>query len=159
MSCRETALCRTDTALSYFVQLLQKISHSDTYLLGLLAMIKCSICSYQCDNWYVSNWRFACHMNVSAGSCCPELAQAHSSVALAWHDARGSTPFGVTYSANFIASTWTAVARPEAPPLPRPTRTHAAHLVSHDRPVVSSRGFLRGSAQERLTTCDSDATV
>ena len=26
-----------------------------------LAMIKCSICSYQCDNWYVSNWRLACH--------------------------------------------------------------------------------------------------
>ena len=23
---------------------------------SLLAMIKCSICSYQCDNWYVSNW-------------------------------------------------------------------------------------------------------
>ena len=35
-------------------------------------------------------------MNVSVGSCCPELAQAHSSVALAWHQARGSTPFGVT---------------------------------------------------------------
>ena len=68
-----------------------------SYLLGLLAMIKCSICSYQCDNWYVSNWRLACHMNVSLGSCCPELAQALSSVALAWHKARGSTPFGVTY--------------------------------------------------------------
>ena len=67
------------------------------YLLGLLAMIKCSICSYQCDNWYVSNWRLACHMNVSLGSCCPELAQALSSVALAWHRARGSTPFGVTH--------------------------------------------------------------
>ena len=25
-----------------------------SYLLGLLAMIKCSICSYQCDNWYTS---------------------------------------------------------------------------------------------------------
>ena len=35
-------------------------------------------------------------MNVSVGSCCPELAQAHSSVALVWHKARGSTPFGVT---------------------------------------------------------------
>ena len=32
-----------------------------SYLLGLLAMIKCSICSYQCDNWYVSNWRLASH--------------------------------------------------------------------------------------------------
>ena len=37
-------------------------------------------------------------MNVSVGSCCPELAQAHSSVALAWHKVRGSTPFGVTYN-------------------------------------------------------------
>ena len=37
-------------------------------------------------------------MNVSVGSRCPELAQAHSSVALAWHEARGSTPFGVTVS-------------------------------------------------------------
>ena len=34
-----------------------------TYLLRLLAMIKCSICSYQCDNWYVFNWRLACHNN------------------------------------------------------------------------------------------------
>ena len=39
-------------------------------------------------------------MNVSVGSCCPELAQAHSSVALAWHNARGSTPFGVTNAMN-----------------------------------------------------------
>ena len=30
-----------------------------TYLLGLLAMIKCSICSYQCDNWYIPNRGFA----------------------------------------------------------------------------------------------------
>ena len=42
-------------------------------------------------------------MNVSVGSCCPELAQAHSSVALAWHKARGSTPFGVT---AFTRLTW-----------------------------------------------------
>ena len=39
-----------------------------SYLLGLLAMIKCSICSYQCDNWYVSNWRLACHISVCWGS-------------------------------------------------------------------------------------------
>ena len=24
-----------------------------SYLLGLLAKIKCSICSYQCENWYI----------------------------------------------------------------------------------------------------------
>ena len=33
------------------------------FLLGLLAMIKCSICSYQCDSWYVSNWRPARHID------------------------------------------------------------------------------------------------
>ncbi len=26
---------------------------SNSYLLGLLAKIKCSICSYQCENWYL----------------------------------------------------------------------------------------------------------
>ena len=67
-----------------------------SYLLGLLAMIKCSICSYQCDNWYVSNWRLACHINFYMGRCFLELAQKPSSVALAWHFARSSTPFGVT---------------------------------------------------------------
>jgi hypothetical protein len=67
-----------------------------SYLLGLLAMIKCSICSYQCDNWYVSNWRLACHINCSLGRCPLELAQGPSRVALAWHNAGSSTPFGVT---------------------------------------------------------------
>ena len=28
---------------------------------------ECSICSYQCDNWYVSNWRLACHINLCWG--------------------------------------------------------------------------------------------
>ena len=67
-----------------------------TYLLGLLAMIKCSICSYQCDNWYVSNWRLACHMNFWSGQCDLELAQVPARVALAWHLAGRSTPSGVT---------------------------------------------------------------
>ena len=66
------------------------------YLLGLLAMIKCSICSYQCDNWYVSNWRLACHSNFCLGWCHLELAQVPTSVALALHLAGRSTPFGVT---------------------------------------------------------------
>ena len=66
------------------------------YLLGLLAMIKCSICSYQCDNWYVSNWRLACHINFCLGRCSLELAQRPLRVALAWHFARRSAPFGVT---------------------------------------------------------------
>ena len=67
-----------------------------TYLLGLLAMIKCSICSYQCDNWYVSNWRLACHINFWLGERSLELAQGPQRVALAWHFARSSTPSGVT---------------------------------------------------------------
>ena len=67
------------------------------YFLGLLAMIKCSICSYQCDNWYVSNWRLACHINFYMGKFPLELAQGFSRVALAWHKAGGCTPFGVTW--------------------------------------------------------------
>ena len=44
------------------------------YLLGLLAMIKCSICSYQRDSWYVSNWRLACHNTVWQGGLRYSLA-------------------------------------------------------------------------------------
>ena len=72
------------------------------YLLGLLAMIKCSICSYQCDNWYVSNWRLACHINFYLGRCPLELAQGPSRVALAWRKAGGCTPFGVTNSVVYL---------------------------------------------------------
>ena len=71
-------------------------SCSAAYLLGLLAMIKCSICSYQCDNWYVSNWRLACHMYFWLGKCALELARRPSHVALAWHTAGSSIPFWVT---------------------------------------------------------------
>ena len=71
------------------------------YLLGLLAMIKCSICSYQCDNWYVSNWRLACHIYFSLGRSPLELAQGLSRVALALHIAGRSTPFGVTWVKSF----------------------------------------------------------
>ena len=39
---------------------------------SLLAMIKCSICSYQWfANWYVSNCRLACHINFGWGSNAP----------------------------------------------------------------------------------------
>ena len=48
-----------------------------SYLLGLLAMIKCSICSYQCDNWYSSNRKIACHANFSVGRLFLELARGH----------------------------------------------------------------------------------
>ena len=36
-----------------------------TKILAFWAMIKCPICSYQCDNWYVPNWRQA--VNVFLG--------------------------------------------------------------------------------------------
>ena len=62
------------------------------YLLGLLAMIKCSICSYQCDNWYISNWRLTCHNNVLNGIVSAGLAQTTLSVALALYFAGCSTP-------------------------------------------------------------------
>ena len=62
------------------------------YLLGLLAMIKCSICSYQCDNWYISNWRLTCHNNVLSGIVSAGLAQTTLSVALALYFAGSSTP-------------------------------------------------------------------
>ena len=62
------------------------------YILCLLAMIKCSICSYQCDIWYVSNWGLACHSYFSLGRCRLELAEALLRVAPAWHVARSSTP-------------------------------------------------------------------
>lgn len=71
-------------------------THIETYLLGLLAMIKCSICSYQCDIWYASNWKLACHINFSWGGVLLSLLKRPSSVALAWHKAGSSTPFGVT---------------------------------------------------------------
>ena len=51
--------------------------HQTAYLLGLLAMIKCSICSYQCDNWYSSNRKIACHANFSVGRLFLELARGH----------------------------------------------------------------------------------
>ena len=86
----------TLTCNFYSFHMIQLALPCSSYLLGLLAMIKCSICSYQCDNWYVSNWRLACHINFCLGRCSLELARGPSRVALAWHFARRSTPFGVT---------------------------------------------------------------
>ena len=59
-------------------------------------MIKCSICSYQCDNWYVFNRRLACHINFFRGAWFNSLLLASSRVTLAWHKAKRGTPFGVT---------------------------------------------------------------
>ena len=44
----------------------------------------------------MSQLGLACHNNFYQGSCPLELAQGLSRVALAWHNAGGSTPFGVT---------------------------------------------------------------
>ena len=66
---------RTICVLWAFAYLKKKQSHA--YLLGLLAMIKCSICSYQCDNWYSSNRKIACHANFSLGRLFLELARGH----------------------------------------------------------------------------------
>ena len=48
-------------------------------------MIKCSICSYQCDNWYASNWRLACHLNVWMGGfwswACPDYPKCDPGIA------------------------------------------------------------------------------
>ena len=68
------------------------------YLLGLLAMIKCSICSYQCDNWYVSNWRLDCHIYFCWGNAVLSLLRSfhvlHQNCTLSGR----SPPFGVTVS-------------------------------------------------------------
>ena len=88
----------TMTAILFYVypKQLNSSQYGYSYLLGLLAMIKCSICSYQCDIWYVSNWRLACHIYFSKGRCLLELAQKPLHVALALHIAKCSIPSGVT---------------------------------------------------------------
>ena len=48
----------------------------------------------------MSQLGLACHNNFSVGRCPLELAQGLSGVALAWHDAGGSAPFGVTMSCD-----------------------------------------------------------
>merc|ERR1712118_260312 len=68
------------------------------YLLGLLAMIKCSICSYQCDNWHVSNRKLACHVNFCWGCWFVSLLASTSRVALAWHFAKRGAPFSLYVS-------------------------------------------------------------
>lgn len=57
------------------------------YLLGLLAMIKCSICSYQCDNWYTLDWGSFSHLYFSRGVCRVQLAGPHTQ-----HRASSSQP-------------------------------------------------------------------
>ena len=68
------------------------------YLLGLLAMIKCSICSYQCDNWYGSNMSLCLSHYFSRGRVTPSLLGHLQVLPCALHKAGSSPPFGVTYS-------------------------------------------------------------
>ena len=65
------------------------------YLLGLLAMIKCSICSYQCDNWYDSNMSLWLSHYFSWGSAYLSLLRGLQMLPCALHKARSSSPFGV----------------------------------------------------------------
>ena len=60
--------------------------HPGAYLLGLMAMIKCSICSYECDNCYVSNWRLASHICFCWGSVC--MSSLRSLHVLRWHSTK-----------------------------------------------------------------------
>ena len=59
-------------------------------------MIKCSICSYQCDNWYASNWRLSCHIYFCRGSVSMSLLR--SLHVLCWHCTKpvAAHPTGVT---------------------------------------------------------------
>ena len=50
----------------------------------------CCICSYQCDNWYVSNWRLACHINFCWGSVFTSLLW--SLHVLRWHGTKNEAP-------------------------------------------------------------------
>ena len=53
-----------------------------SYLLGLLAKIKCSICSYQCENWYLPYLGSFFHINFFWGRSSGSLAYLSSRVAM-----------------------------------------------------------------------------
>lgn len=64
------------------------VKMEESYLLGLLAMIKCSICSYQCDSWYGVYWpHFVTSMFRGEGRC-PGSPGPPSSVAPPSHSRR-----------------------------------------------------------------------
>ena len=85
--------CLQHTSIATSVSSMLEQSRTNLYPLGRLAMIKCSICSYQCDNFNVSSWRLARQIIFRGGAL--GLAQGPSSVAPALHVAGGSTPCGV----------------------------------------------------------------
>ena len=74
--------CKRDLFFGAYI-VVKNVKPGAPYLLGLLAMIKCSICSYQCDNWYVSNWRLACHIIFAWGGC--QLGLPSAPQMLPWH--------------------------------------------------------------------------
>jgi len=74
------------------------------YLLGLLAMIKCSICSYQCENWYATDWWLSFHIYFSMGGQCSRLAWACSTCRL-WH--RTTAECGIpSWVTTFQSTMW-----------------------------------------------------
>ena len=74
------------------------------------------------DNWFVANWRLECHIGFC--KCLPELACGLSCVALAWHWASGSTPYGVTagYCISLLHRwhNWNSCQKPPPTSFPRP---------------------------------------
>ena len=77
-------------------------------------------------------------MNFSLGRCCLELAQTLSCVALAWHKAGGSTPFGVT---NVL------VARSEVSFLSLQIRALAWLVLYCDRGALGGNAFHMEATQ------------
>ena len=74
-----------DDGQSSSIELLRRQNHGQAYLLGLLALIKCSICSYTADTVYVDQRVYiicqtifqgalACCSLLSPGRCCGGFA-------------------------------------------------------------------------------------
>ena len=107
------AICQNKT--TNFICCLNGLAavYCQSYLLGLLAMIKCSICSYQCDNWYASNWRLACHVHFWAGSDASgtplaRIAERRHCISLAVAHPFAGTKFG-DLSPKFARLRWAEV--------------------------------------------------
>ena len=74
----------------------------EAYLLGLLAKIKCSICSYQCENWYTRHCLVVFHIYFSTSrliSACTIIRTGVLGIALPPCDA---DPFGGLKLATYL---------------------------------------------------------
>ena len=86
---------RTICVLWAFAYLKKKQSHA--YLLGLLAMIKCSICSYQSDIWYTDHVSVSLSLQFFLGELgCRACTSPFSRVPTSGTLALGANPFGGT---------------------------------------------------------------